>query len=152
MSAFGSGNTAGAMSDFSTDPGGTPDQDLVFDQQEMLLCKEQIDRKLQEVLDINPNVIFIVNEMGCGVIPMEVFDRRYRELVGRVSCDLAKEAKEVHRVVCGVGTKIKSADEATEAGQNTDPDPAETASEETTKQDEVENAAGHAAGMEAANE
>lgn len=87
--------------------GSGADDEMTFDQQEMLLCKEKIDQALQDVLDINPNVIFIVNELGCGVIPMEVFDRRYRELVGRVSCDLAKEAKEVHRVVCGVGEVLK---------------------------------------------
>ncbi|MBQ7446567.1 MAG: bifunctional adenosylcobinamide kinase/adenosylcobinamide-phosphate guanylyltransferase [Eubacterium sp.] len=79
----------------------------VFDQQEMLLTQEKIWQELMEVVSENPDVIFIVNELGCGVIPMDVHDRRYRELVGRTCCDLAKEAKEVHRVVCGVGEVLK---------------------------------------------
>lgn len=79
----------------------------VFDQQEMLLTQEKIWQELMEVVSENPDVIFIVNELGCGVIPMDVHDRRCRELVGRTCCDLAKEAKEVHRVVCGVGEILK---------------------------------------------
>ena len=34
-------------------------------------------------------------------------DREYREAVGRLCCSLAREAVEVHRVVCGIGTVIK---------------------------------------------
>ena len=80
----------------------------VFDQQEMLFTQEKIWQELEEVVSENPDVIFIVNELGCGVIPMDVQDRRYREMVGRICCDLAKEAKEVHRVVCGVGEILKT--------------------------------------------
>ncbi len=90
----------------------------VFDQQELLLTQEKIWQELMEVVAENPDVIFIVNELGCGVIPMEMFDRRYRELVGRTCCDLAKEAKEVHRVICGVGTVIKK--DVTEAAKASD--------------------------------
>lgn len=106
---------AGTMNGVTSD--GVWDE-TVFDQQEMLLAQEKITRALDEVMEANPDVILIVNELGCGVIPMEVFDRRYRELVGRTSCELAKKAKEVHRVVCGVGTVIKAEEKETET---TDP-------------------------------
>lgn len=93
--------------------------ELVFDQQEMLICQQKIEETIQEVLAENPDVIIIVNELGCGVIPMEAFERRYRELVGRICCELAKEAREVHRVVCGIGTVLKAsaADAVCDANQ-----------------------------------
>lgn len=53
------------------------------------------------------DVILICNEMGCGLVPMVATDRKYRELVGRIQCELAKRADEVYRVYCGIGVKIK---------------------------------------------
>lgn len=51
--------------------------------------------------------VVISNEIGYGIVPIDRFERRYRELTGRICCDIAKESKEVHRVVCGIGTVIK---------------------------------------------
>jgi len=61
----------------------------------------------EELLSANPNAILICQEVGCGVVPVDVFDRRYRETVGRVCTRLAAEAKAVYRVVCGIGAQIK---------------------------------------------
>lgn len=55
----------------------------------------------------NPDILVITNELGSGVIPVDPFDRQWREASGRAACDLAKYAAEVHRVVCGIGTVIK---------------------------------------------
>lgn len=55
----------------------------------------------------NPEIILVTNELGCGVVPIDKFDRDYREKTGRICCCIAKEAKEVHRVVCGLGTVIR---------------------------------------------
>lgn len=76
-----------------------------------------IDRMLKEGSDIhalldrilysNPDIIILVDELGCGIVPMDAYDRNYRETTGRICCRLAKEAKEVHRVICGIGTVIK---------------------------------------------
>ena len=78
-----------------------------------------IDRMLKEEKDIyplidkilveNPDIVIIVNELGCGIVPMDAYDRRYREITGRICCRLAQGAKEVHRVICGIGTVIKHA-------------------------------------------
>ena len=37
----------------------------------------------------------------------EYINRAYREKTGRVCCQAARRASEVHRVVCGIGTVIK---------------------------------------------
>ena len=66
---------------------------------------------IYEVVDIlierNPDVVIISNEIGYGVVPMDAMERRYREETGRVMCKIAKLSREVHRVVCGIGTVIK---------------------------------------------
>lgn len=55
----------------------------------------------------NPEAVLVANELGCGVVPVDPFDRRYRETVGRVCTGLAAEAEAVYRVVCGIGVRIK---------------------------------------------
>lgn len=51
--------------------------------------------------------VLIADEIGNGVVPHEAFDRQWREVTGRILISLAKEASEVHKVVCGIGIKIK---------------------------------------------
>lgn len=68
---------------------------------------EFVEGKIKDIIQKNPEVIIISNEIGYGVVPIDRFDRKYRELTGRISCELAKEAKEVHRVICGIGNIIK---------------------------------------------
>lgn len=68
---------------------------------------KEIKRKILEFIDNNKDIYIISNEIGYGLVPIEKFDRRYRELVGRISCEIAQSAIEVHRVVCGVGNRIK---------------------------------------------
>ena len=60
-----------------------------------------------ELEEKNPDVVILSNELGYGVVPVDQFDRAYREKTGRVCCKVAQAAQEVHRVVCGLGTVIK---------------------------------------------
>ena len=39
---------------------------------------------------------------GCGLVPIDAFDREYREAAGRICTELAAEAARVDRVVCGI--------------------------------------------------
>lgn len=55
----------------------------------------------------NPDVVLTVQEVGCGVVPIDAFERKYREAVGRICTVLASHSKKVTRVVCGIGTVIK---------------------------------------------
>ena len=54
-----------------------------------------------------PDCILICNEIGNGIVPMEAEERIYRERTGRILEQLAVQADEVMRVVCGIGLKIK---------------------------------------------
>lgn len=55
------------------------------------------------------DIVVVSQEVGYGVVPMDAFDRKYREAVGRVCTGLASKSKKVTRVVCGIGTVIKDA-------------------------------------------
>lgn len=58
-------------------------------------------------LKTHPEAVIVSTEIGCGVVPLDAFEREYREAVGRVCCYLAGEAKKVIRVMCGIGMVIK---------------------------------------------
>ncbi len=79
-----------------------------------LLIKRMLENNLDvreavcKLIQINNEVTIIINELGCGVIPTDRFERMYREMAGRISCIIAKEADEVHRVICGIGMVIKN--------------------------------------------
>ena len=63
----------------------------------------------EELLQKNPEVILVCQEVGYGVVPVDAFDREYRELVGRICTKLATGSHRVIRIVCGIGTVIKDA-------------------------------------------
>lgn len=81
--------------------------------------QEYIRRELKEGKDVsdlagrlrnnNPDIIIVSQEVGYGVVPVDAFDRKYREAVGRVCTELALQSRKVTRVVCGIGTVIKDA-------------------------------------------
>lgn len=78
---------------------------------------EYIAGRLQEGADLaklserlyeeNPDVVIVTDEIGYGIVPADAFQRDYRERTGRICTELAAWAKEVHRVVCGIGMRIK---------------------------------------------
>lgn len=55
----------------------------------------------------NPNAVVIINEIGCGIIPLEKNDRLWREETGRAGCIIANSASAVIRISCGIPTVIK---------------------------------------------
>ncbi len=63
--------------------------------------------EVKNLIDDNPEVIIISNEIGYGVVSADKFEREYREAVGRISCYLAERADRAIRVVCGIGMIVK---------------------------------------------
>lgn len=55
----------------------------------------------------NPNAAVIINEIGCGIIPIEKSERIYREQVGSSGCVIAANSDTVIRVFCGIPEAIK---------------------------------------------
>lgn len=65
------------------------------------------EKTIEDFLKNHPDCILICDEIGNGIVPMEVEERIYRERTGRILEGLAAQADEVVRVVCGIGQKIK---------------------------------------------
>lgn len=55
----------------------------------------------------HPDCIWISDEIGNGIVPVDAFEREYRERTGRIQVMLAERAEEVVRVICGIGQRIK---------------------------------------------
>ena len=62
---------------------------------------------LKDCENRNIDCIIISDEIGNGIVPIDAFEREYRERVGRILVQLAEQAEEVERVLCGIGQKIK---------------------------------------------
>lgn len=73
------------------------------------VLKEQGDteRLAAELLEKNPEIIIVSDEIGYGIVPLDAFERLWREQTGRICCQLAAESSHVVRVVAGIGTVIK---------------------------------------------
>lgn len=81
-------------------------QDYIYNQLRVNLNpKDTIEAFIAE----SPDTIFICNEIGYGLVPIDPLERSYRETVGRICCLLAKKSKRVHRLVAGIPMVIKNA-------------------------------------------
>ncbi len=52
-------------------------------------------------------VIFVSNEVGCGIVPQSALGRRFRDVAGFVNQRLAEAADEAYWVVCGRPVRLK---------------------------------------------
>jgi len=64
---------------------------------------------LEELLEATKdgNWVLIADEIGNGVVPIDSFERKYRDISGRILIEIASRSTEVYRVVLGIGQRIK---------------------------------------------
>ena len=67
-------------------------------------CLQELSENLAER---NPQICIVSNEIGCGVVPIDAQERAWRELTGRICCQLARNADTVVRVTAGIPMVIK---------------------------------------------
>ncbi|RDY33130.1 bifunctional adenosylcobinamide kinase/adenosylcobinamide-phosphate guanylyltransferase [Lachnotalea glycerini] len=72
----------------------------------LLKENKSVSKVIEDLLWENKNAIIISTEIGCGLVPVDTFEREYRETVGRSCCQIVKNANQVYRVHCGIATKI----------------------------------------------
>lgn len=65
------------------------------------------EREIEAFLNDFEDCILISDEIGNGIVPLDAFEREYRERMGRILILLAKRAEEVERIICGIGQIIK---------------------------------------------
>ena len=68
---------------------------------------EEPEADVMEFVEKHPEAILICDEIGNGIVPVDAFERTYREQTGRILIRLAQKADEVVRVLCGIGQRIK---------------------------------------------
>ncbi|MDO5377864.1 MAG: bifunctional adenosylcobinamide kinase/adenosylcobinamide-phosphate guanylyltransferase [Clostridia bacterium] len=91
----------------SENPGAPVIEDFHERVREALLRGEDALAFARRVCEEQPEAVVVANEVGCGIVPMDAGERAYREAAGRALCELARQAKTVTRVVCGIGVRIK---------------------------------------------
>lgn len=55
----------------------------------------------------NKDIIIVTDEVGGGIVPIDRKERDFREIHGRLCCEIASQADRVVRVICGIGIRIK---------------------------------------------
>ena len=75
------------------------------------LTEEETDARmqhiLQRVLDENPSLIIVCDEVGCGIVPMDARERIWREKTGRWAEWIAAKSEHVYRVISGIPMQLK---------------------------------------------
>lgn len=77
----------------------------------ILNCIEKTEDELLEQIDklssCNANIIFVLNDVSCGVIPIEKLSRKYVDLSGIIGQRLASISQEVYEVKLGLAQRLK---------------------------------------------
>lgn len=67
----------------------------------------EIQQRFRQMAIASPDILFISDEIGCGIVPLDPEERQWREVTGRVLIALAAEATEVIRMTAGIPQVIK---------------------------------------------
>ncbi len=70
-------------------------------------CKNHSEMEVFEKLNEQENLVVVSTLIGCGLVPIEKSDREFRDRIGEIQCQIAKESERVFEVVCGIGRRIK---------------------------------------------
>jgi len=82
-----------------------------FSEDELNKIECEILKEVADFLDAaeetTKTIILVTNEVGFGIVPEYKLARVFRDIAGRVNQYIAKRAKEVSLVVCGIQVKVK---------------------------------------------
>ena len=68
---------------------------------------EEIEAEMLKVLHLNKEIVFVLNDVGAGIIPDNALARKFVDTSGKISQLIAKECKEVFHVIAGISRQIK---------------------------------------------
>lgn len=69
--------------------------------------EETLKTQLQKICKIEANIIFILNDVSCGIIPLDKESRRFVDFSGLIGQELAKLCDEVYEVKYGIERRLK---------------------------------------------
>lgn len=63
--------------------------------------------ELEKVLALDKEVVFVLNDVGSGVIPENALARQFIDISGKLSQLIASKCEEVYHTIAGISTRIK---------------------------------------------
>ena len=71
------------------------------------VTSKDILQRVNELSNKVSKLIIISDEIGNGIVPIDAFERMYREETGRLLIEIAAAAEKVVRISCGIAQTIK---------------------------------------------
>ena len=68
---------------------------------------EDMKKELTEVLKLKQRVVFVLNDVGSGIIPDNKLAREFIDISGKLSQLVATQCDEVYHTIAGISTRIK---------------------------------------------
>ncbi|MEA3374509.1 MAG: bifunctional adenosylcobinamide kinase/adenosylcobinamide-phosphate guanylyltransferase [Campylobacterota bacterium] len=69
--------------------------------------QEDILKQIEKLIEVDHDLVFVLNDVGSGVIPDNALAREFVNLSGVVAQQLAAGCDEVYHCIAGIATKIK---------------------------------------------
>ncbi len=71
------------------------------------ISKQNIFTEIENLLSLKNDLIFVMNEVGLGIIPDNPLAREFSDLSGKISQKLGESCDEVNFSVAGILIKLK---------------------------------------------
>jgi len=68
---------------------------------------EDMEKELTKILDLEQTVVFVLNDVGSGIIPDNKLAREFVDISGKLSQLIASRCDEVYHTIAGISTRIK---------------------------------------------
>lgn len=73
----------------------------------LLKSEDELKQQLRTICKIDANIIFILNDVSCGVIPIDSESRKFVDFSGLLGQELASLCDEVYEVKYGIERRLK---------------------------------------------
>jgi adenosylcobinamide kinase/adenosylcobinamide-phosphate guanylyltransferase len=64
-------------------------------------------KELTKVLELDQTIVFVLNDVGAGIIPDNPLAREFIDISGKLSQLIAQNCGEVYHTIAGISTRIK---------------------------------------------
>jgi len=68
---------------------------------------EDIKNELEHIMKLDKTIVFVLNDVGAGIIPDNKLAREFIDISGKVSQLIAEGCDEVYHTIAGISTRIK---------------------------------------------
>lgn len=69
--------------------------------------EKAIEEQLGKILALEKDLVFVINEVGCGIIPENALAREFIDISGRVAQRVAASCDEVYLCAVGLSVRLK---------------------------------------------